>query len=134
MTTKHRPATLVGLVLVLLAACGNGDEPATPATPATAADTPATPATAADTPAPDATTHAAPPAAEPTPTGTVDWENYAPDVQTRIDGMGQGKDCAGLRTEFDTAAANADAQRARVGDGNADLMTYIVEWLALAGC
>ena len=124
MTTKHRPATLVGLVLVLLAACGNGDEPATPATPATAADTPA----------PDATTHAAPPAAEPTPTGTVDWENYAPDVQTRIDGMGQGKDCAGLRTEFDTAAANGDAQRARVGDGNADLMTYIVEWLALAGC
>jgi hypothetical protein len=124
MTTKHRPATLVVLVLVLLAACSNGDEPATPATPATAADTPA----------PDATTPAAPPAAEPTPTGTVDWENYAPDVQTRIDGMGQGKDCAGLRTEFDTAAANADAQRARVGDGNADLMTYIVEWLALAGC
>jgi hypothetical protein len=60
--------------------------------------------------------------------------NYAPDVQTRIDGMGQTKDCAGLRTEFDTAAANDDAQRARVGDGNADLMTYIVEWLALAGC
>ncbi|MET0915005.1 MAG: hypothetical protein ABWY81_02265 [Jiangellaceae bacterium] len=124
MTTKHRPATLVGLVLVLLAACGNGDEPATPATPATAADTPA----------PDATTLAAPPAAEPTPTGTVDWENYAPDVQTRIDGMGQTKDCAGLRTEFDTAAANDAAQRARVGDGNADLMTYILEWLALAGC
>ena len=123
MTTKHRPATLVVLVLVLLAACGNGDEPATPATPATAADTPA----------PAATTPAAPPAAEPTPTGTVDWENYAPDVQTRIDGMGQGKDCAGLRTEFDMAA-NDDAQRAQAGDENADLMTYIVEWLALAGC
>jgi hypothetical protein len=124
MTTKHRPATLVVLVLVLLAACSNGDEPATPATPATAADTPA----------PDATTPAAPPAAEPTPTGTVDWQNYAPDVKTRIDGMGQAKDCAGLRTEFDTAAANDDAQRARVGSGNAELMTYIYEWLGLAGC
>jgi hypothetical protein len=123
MTTKHRPATLVVLVLVLLAACGNGDEPATPATPATAADTPV----------PDATP-AAPPAAEPTPTGTVDWQNYAPDVKTRIDGMGQAKDCAGLRTEFDTAAANDDAQRARVGSGNAELMTYIYEWLGLAGC
>jgi hypothetical protein len=124
MTTKHRPATLAVLVLVLLAACGNGDEPATPATPATAADTPA----------PAATTPAAPPAAEPTPTGTVDWQNYAPDVKTRIDGMGQTKDCAGLRTEFDTAAANDDAQRARVGSGNAELMTYIYEWLGLAGC
>jgi hypothetical protein len=123
MTTKHRPATLVVLVLVLLAACGNGDEPATPATPATAADTPV----------PDATP-AAPPAAEPTPTGTVDWQNYAPDVKTRIDGMGQAKDCAGLRTEFDTAAANDDAQRARVGSGNAELMAYIYEWLGLAGC
>jgi hypothetical protein len=50
MTTKHRPATLVVLVLVLLAACGNGDEPATPATPGKAADTPA----------PDATTPAVP--------------------------------------------------------------------------
>ena len=124
MTTKHRPATLVVLVLVLLAACDNGDEPATPATPATAADTPA----------PAATTPPAPPAAEPTPTGPVDWQNYAPDVKTRIDGMGQAKDCAGLRTEFDTAAANDDAQRARVGSGNAELMTYIYEWLGLAGC
>jgi hypothetical protein len=122
MTAKHRPATLVALVLVLLAACGNGDEPATPATPGTAAEP----------------TTEAPPAAEPTepttPTGTVDWENYAPDVKTRIDGMGEAKDCAGLRTEFDTAATNNDAQRARVGDGNADLMAYIYEWLGLAGC
>ena len=112
---------LVPALWLSLTACGNGGEPSTPATPA-----------ATEAPAP--TTTEAPPAAEPTPTGTVDWQNYAPDVKTRIDGMGQAKDCAGLRTEFDTAAANNDAQRARVGDGNAELMTYIYEWLGLAGC
>jgi hypothetical protein len=47
---------------------------------------------------------------------------------------GPAKDCAGLQTEFDTAAANDDAQRARVGEGNAELMAYIDEWLTLAGC
>ena len=49
--------------------------------------------------------------------------------------MGQAKDCAGLQGEFDMADANDDAQRARVGgDGNADLMAHIDEWLTLAGC
>lgn len=64
----------------------------------------------------------------------VDWENYASSVRTRIDSMAASKDCAGLQAEFDTADANDDAQRERVGTGNADLMSYIDSKLSAAGC
>jgi hypothetical protein len=42
-------------------------------------------------------------------------------------------DCIGLQAEFDTADANDDAQRDRVGEGNADLMAYIDQGLE-SGC
>lgn len=64
----------------------------------------------------------------------VDWENYAPEVKTRIDGFAGSGDCAALQQEFDIADANDDLQRDRVGDGNADLMDYIDEKMADAGC
>jgi opacity protein-like surface antigen len=64
----------------------------------------------------------------------VDWENYAPEVRTRIDRMAAEGDCDGLQAEFDTADANDAAQRDRVGTGNADLMGYIDGKLSEAGC
>lgn len=66
--------------------------------------------------------------------GDVDWENYAPSVRSRIDSLAAADDCDGLQHEFDTADANDDIQRDRVGDGNADLMGYIDEAMAEAGC
>jgi hypothetical protein len=88
MLSEHKPIAVAQLVVLalplVLVACGSGDE-------ATPADTPAT----ADTPA--ATTEPAPTTEAPpaTPATTIDWQNYAPHVQTRIDGLGQAKDCAG---------------------------------------
>ncbi len=64
----------------------------------------------------------------------VDWENYAPSVKAQIDSLASASDCAGLQAEFDTADANDDAQRARTGDGNADLMSYINDKMSSAGC
>lgn len=69
-----------------------------------------------------------------TSSDSVDWENYSPDVKARIDGMETERDCIGLQAEFDTADANDDAQRDRVGEGNADLMAYIDQALESAGC
>ena len=39
-----------------------------------------------------------------------------------------------IAQEFDTADRNDDAQRDRVGEGNADLMSYIDGKLESAGC
>jgi len=64
----------------------------------------------------------------------VDWENYAREVQVRILRMARAGDCAGLQNEFDVADQNDDGQRARTGDGNADLMGYIDYQMREAGC
>ncbi len=64
----------------------------------------------------------------------VDWQNYAPSVRARIEQMAASGDCDGLQAEFDTAEANSDMQRARTGDGNADLMGFIDQKMADAGC
>ena len=64
----------------------------------------------------------------------VDWENYAPEVKTRIDSLAASGDCAALQREFDIADANDALQRDRVGEGNADLMGYIDDKLTSAGC
>lgn len=66
--------------------------------------------------------------------GEVDWDNYSPSVKARIDRMASEGDCTGLQTEFDQAEANNDLQRERVGDGNADLMSYIDEQMRSARC
>lgn len=65
---------------------------------------------------------------------SVDWQNYAPEVQIRIDALAEAGNCGELQSEFDTADANDTAQRNRTGDGNADLMAYIDAKLEAAGC
>lgn len=64
----------------------------------------------------------------------VNWENYHPEVKTRIESMISSKDCHGLQSEFDTAYTNSDAQRARTGEGNSSLMSYIEEKKQAIGC
>ena len=64
----------------------------------------------------------------------MDWDNYDASVKERIDSLTDEIDCAGLQREFDTAEANSDMQRARTGDGNADLMAYVDEQMEAAGC
>jgi hypothetical protein len=64
----------------------------------------------------------------------VDWSNYAPEVRDRIGALAASGDCAGLQAEFDAADANDATQRARTGDGNADLMGYIDAKMQNAGC
>ena len=117
----RRVAMTIALTgVLLLTGCGGGDDTST-----TDEESAPTSGTAATTSAPAVTT------AEPTETeeddGGVDWENYAPAVRRRIDGLAKAKDCAGLQEQFDLAEANNDAQRERTGDGNADLMGYIDE-------
>jgi hypothetical protein len=65
---------------------------------------------------------------------TVEWEDYSPGVQDRIDVLEAEQDCAALQDEFDTADANSAATLERTGHSNANLMGYIDEALELAGC
>lgn len=66
--------------------------------------------------------------------GGVDWEQYSPGLQGRIDGMASAGDCAGLQSAFNAADANDAANRARTGEGNAELMDYIDDAMRDAGC
>lgn len=66
--------------------------------------------------------------------GGVDWSNYDSSVKARIDALEAAGDCVGLQTEFDTAYANNDAQRARTGEGNTDLLEYLNELMDDTGC
>lgn len=64
----------------------------------------------------------------------VDWDNYSPATQDLIDQSEANAECASLQKAFDAAAEPDDVQRARSGDGNADLMAYIDEALQSAAC
>lgn len=64
----------------------------------------------------------------------VEWADYDPTVQQRIDQMEADQDCDGLQTEFDTAADNSTITLERTGHGNTKLMQYLDEALRLAGC
>jgi hypothetical protein len=55
---------------------------------------------------------------------TINWGDYAPGLQQRIDDLADKGDCGGLQDEFDTAEANS----------NPDLMTYVDQQLEAAGC
>ncbi len=55
----------------------------------------------------------------------VNWVNYDKTVKERIDLMTNKLDCTGLQNEFNLAEQNSDNQRARVGEGNLNLMNYI---------
>jgi hypothetical protein len=64
--------------------------------------------------------------------GGVQWDDYAPGMQSRIDGL--ATDCDALQQEFDNADANNAATMSRTGHNNAELMKYIDAKLRTAGC
>lgn len=66
--------------------------------------------------------------------GGVPWQDYAPNLQSRIDDLAGAKDCTSLQAEFDAADANNDATRSRTGHNNADLMAYIDSKMRSTGC
>jgi len=68
------------------------------------------------------------------PVPEIDWSNYHPEVQERIDHLALERDCQALQSEFDLADRNSDAQLNRTGRGNVDLMAYIEDKLTSAGC
>lgn len=70
---------------------------------------------------------------EPDPT-SVTWNNYSGDLLAQINDATRAEDCETLQAFFDAADANDGATRNRTGEGNADLMHYIDESLAHAGC
>ena len=65
---------------------------------------------------------------------SVDWSHYSPQVKTRIDRAADAGDCAELQREFDVAEAGSASQLRRTGDGNSDLMQYILDRQNDQGC
>ena len=59
------------------------------------------------------------------------WSNYSPDLKGRIDAM---KTCQELQNQFNISESNSARQRARTGEGNADLMGYIDQRMREIGC
>jgi hypothetical protein len=130
----------LGSCSAILGAITGSDEVAQPA-PSTAAPPPEPTPASTTQPASSESEEPSPPATEESteaapwrPSMDVDWENYSPNVKRRVDRMGKREDCDGLQHEFDVAEANDVAQRNRTGDGNADLMGYIDEWMQHAEC
>ena len=64
----------------------------------------------------------------------VDWQNYSPNVKTNYEALFSSGDCEGLQEQFDIAESNSDAQRNRVGEGNADLMMLADAMMREVGC
>ncbi len=62
------------------------------------------------------------------------WDQYAPDVKTRIRLLIFNKDCEGLQNEFNTADKNNQMQLKRTGRTNADLMDFVDEQMRAIGC
>lgn len=54
----------------------------------------------------------------------MDWSEYAPGLQARIDDLADEGDCSGLQAEFDNADAN----------NSVELMEYIDAQLEASGC
>jgi hypothetical protein len=59
------------------------------------------------------------------------WSNYSPELKSRIDNI---TSCEELQLEFNTAYENSDNQRARTGEGNLELMNYIISKLSENNC
>ena len=64
----------------------------------------------------------------------VPWDRYAPQVRQRVDRAIKRENCQALQDEFDAADANDERQRAKYGEGNADLLDYLDAAMAEAGC
>ena len=106
------------LSLILVAACGGSSSPGS-----------AGPAAGSGSAGPTASSRSAGPSE-----GAVEWQDYAPDVQPRIDELAEAKDCATLQEQFNIAVATQSDTLRRTGHNNAKLLNYINDALRDAGC
>ena len=67
-------------------------------------------------------------------TSSVQWKDYAANLQAQLDASANAKDCAALQKQFNAADANSQATVSRTGHNNADLMAYIDGKMRGAGC
>ena len=58
------------------------------------------------------------------------WNNYDSQLKSRID----KSTCIELQEEFNIAEKNSSSQRARTGQGNLELMSYIDKLMKSKGC
>ena len=65
---------------------------------------------------------------------TVQWRDYAPSLQTKIDAMAKAKDCEGLQAEFNDIGATNLAMRTKFGHGNVEILVYIDKREREANC
>lgn len=67
-------------------------------------------------------------------TASVEWEDYAPTLQSDIDALTAAKDCNALQEQFNNADSNNTATQERTGHNNAKLMRYLDEAMKTASC
>ena len=64
----------------------------------------------------------------------VQWGDYPPTLQTKIDALALAKDCDALQIEFNQAHASNLATQNRVGHNNFELLKYIDDKQRAANC
>jgi hypothetical protein len=64
----------------------------------------------------------------------VQWGDYTPGLQAKIDAMSTAKDCNGMQSEFNQIGATNLAVRNKFGHGNEDVLHYIDDKEREASC
>ena len=64
----------------------------------------------------------------------VQWGDYTPGLQAKIDAMSLAKDCNGMQIEFNQIGATNLAVRNRFGHGNVEVLQYIDDKERDASC
>lgn len=62
------------------------------------------------------------------------WSKYDTELNNRILALIVSGNCLGLQSEFETADANSNSQKARTGTNNTELMVFMDENLRKLGC
>ena len=64
----------------------------------------------------------------------MQWKDYAPSLQAKIDAMSNAKDCKGLQLEFNEIGATNLAVSNQFGHGNVEILDYIDNKERAASC
>lgn len=64
----------------------------------------------------------------------VQWADYPPSLQAKIDALALAKDCDALQVEFNQADATNLATQSRIGHNNFELLKYIDDKQRAANC
>jgi hypothetical protein len=64
----------------------------------------------------------------------VQWGDYSPGLQAKIDAMSTAKDCNGMQDVFNQIGATNLAVRNKFGHGNVEVLQYIDDKERAASC